>query len=63
MKISQKDLLATYILFIILSIVNICYFSRGEFLYNTSMGILIISALIFPMILVIKFIKTKSHLY
>lgn len=62
MKISQKDLLATYILFIILSIVNICYFSRGEFLYNTSMGILIISALIFPMILVIKlFSMRKNH--
>ena len=61
MKISQKDLLATYILFIILSIVNICYFSRGEFLYNTSIGILIISALIFPMILVIKLSSMKKH--
>lgn len=62
MKISQKDLLATYILFIILSTVNICYFSRGDFLYNTSMGILIISALIFPMIVVIKlFSMRKNH--
>lgn len=62
MKISQKDLLTTYILFIILSTVNICYFSRGDFLYNTSMGILIISALIFPMIVVIKlFSMRKNH--
>ena len=62
MKISQKDLLATYILFIILSTVNICYFSRGDFLYNTSMGILIISALIFPMIVLIKlFSMRKNH--
>lgn len=62
MKISQKDLLATYILFIIISTVNICYFSRGDFLYNTSMGILIISALIFPMIVVIKlFSMRKNH--
>lgn len=62
MKISQKDLLATYILFIILSTVNIFYFSRGDFLYNTSMGILIISALIFPMIVVIKlFSMRKNH--
>lgn len=61
MKISQKDLLATYILFIILSTVNICYFSRGDFLYNTSMGILIISALIFPMIVVIKLFSMRQN--
>lgn len=60
MKISQKDLLTTYILFIILSIINICYFSRGEFLYNTSIGILIVSALIFPMIVIIKLFSMKK---
>lgn len=60
MKISQKDLLATYILFIILSTVNICYFSKGDFLYNTSMGILIVSALIFPMIVIIKLFSMKK---
>lgn len=60
MKISQKDLLAMYILFIILSEVNVCYFSKGDFLYNTSVGIIIISALIFPMIVLIKFFSMKK---
>jgi len=60
MKISQKDLLAMYILFIILSVVNVCYFSKGDFLYNTSVGIIIISALIFPMIVIIKFFSMKK---
>lgn len=60
MKISQKDLLATYILFVVLSVVNVCYFSKGDFLYNTSVGIIIISALIFPMIVIIKFFSMKK---
>lgn len=60
MKISQKDLLATYILFVVLSVVNVYYFSKGDFLYNTSVGIIIISALIFPMIVIIKFFSMKK---
>ncbi|EAO9154849.1 hypothetical protein D9Q25_01790 [Salmonella enterica subsp. enterica serovar Javiana] len=60
MKISQKDLLATYILFVVLSVVNVCYFSKGDFLYDTSMGIIIISASIFPMIVIIKLFSMKK---
>ncbi|EAM8418215.1 Uncharacterised protein [Klebsiella pneumoniae] len=60
MKISQKDLLATYILFVLLSVVNVCYFSKGDFLYDTSMGIIIISASIFPMIVIIKLFSMKK---
>lgn len=60
MKISQKDLLATYILFVLLSVVNVCYFSKGDFLYDTSMGIIIISASTFPMIVIIKLFSMKK---
>ncbi len=60
MKISQKDLLATYILFVLLSVVNVCYFSKGDFLYDTSMGIIIISTSIFPMIVIIKLFSMKK---